>query len=174
MRVTVRQGEPGDLEAVRRVARRAWEAAYGDVLAGETIDRAMDEWYSAEVVRERLSREAGLFLVATPAADTGAGRGEDDVVGYVDGLLRDGDAVIGALNVHPDWWREGAGGRLLDRAVPSLAEQGASRARARALADNDVGRSFYESRGYVVVERGEDHLFGETVPAVTYARELSR
>jgi ribosomal protein S18 acetylase RimI-like enzyme len=168
--VTVREGEPGDLESVRRVARRAWEAAYGDVLGGETVDRAMAEWYSVEVVRERLTREAGLFLVAVAGGSDGD---TGEVVGYVDVLLRDGDAVIGALNVHPDWWREGAGGRLLDRALPSLAELGATRARARALAANDVGRSFYESRGYSVVERGEDDLFGEAVPAVTYARELS-
>jgi ribosomal protein S18 acetylase RimI-like enzyme len=168
MEPTVRRGEPGDLAAVRRVARRAWEAAYGGFLAGETIDRAMAEWYGAEVVRERLTRQAGRFLVAVADADT---RGT--VVGYVDALLRDGDAVIAALNVHPDRWGEGAGGRLLDRALPPLTSRGATRARARALANNDVGRSFYESRGYVVVERGEDHLFGEPVPAVTYARELS-
>lgn len=170
MRVTVREGDSGDVAAVRRVARGAWEAAYSDVLTAETVDRAMAEWYSVEVVRERLTREAGLFLVAV-AGDSDGDAGE--VVGYVDTLLRDGDAVIGALNVRPDWWREGAGSRLLDRAVPPLAQQGATRARARALAANDVGRSFYESRGYSVVERGEDDLFGETVPAVTYARELS-
>jgi len=161
--VTVREAEPGDVSAVQRVARRAWRAAYGDTLDAETIDRAMGEWYGDATVSDRISRASGLFLVAAT---------DDRVGGYVDASLRDGDAVVGALNVDPDWWREGVGGRLLDRAVATLDDRGAERVRARALADNDVGRSFYESRGFTVHSEGEDELFGRTAAAVTYVREL--
>lgn len=161
--VTVRKAELGDVPAVQRVARRAWETAYGDFLDAETIDRAMSEWYGDATVRDRITRDSGLFLVAET---------DDRVGGYVDASLQNGDAVVGALNVDPDWWREGVGSRLLDRAVGALAERGAERVRARALAANDVGRSFYESRGFTVGSRGEDELFGRTAAAVTYVREL--
>lgn len=161
--VTVRAAEQGDMPAVQRVARRAWEAAYGDTLDAETIDRAMSEWYGDATVSDRITRESGLFLVAAT---------DDRVGGYVDASLRNGDAVVGALNVDPDWWRKGVGGRLLDRAVEALADRGAERVRARALAANDVGRSFYESRGFTVHSEGEDELFGRTAAAVTYVREL--
>ncbi len=163
MNVTVRRAEQGDVPAIQRVARRAWEAAYGEVLDAETIDRAMTEWYGDATVSDRIARDSGVFLVAAP---------DDRVEGYVDASLRDGDAVVGALNVDPDWWREGVGGRLLDRAVGMLADRGAGRVRARALAANNVGRSFYESRGFTVDSRGEDELFGRTASAVTYVREL--
>ncbi len=50
-----------------------------------------------------------------------------------------------------------------------LRERAVVRVETTVLAGNDVGRSFYESRGFAVSEAYDDDLFGETVRALTYA-----
>ncbi|PSQ10572.1 hypothetical protein BRC98_05090, partial [Halobacteriales archaeon QS_7_68_65] len=114
------------------------------------------------------------------------------VIGYVGGGVPEDDrGAVGALYVDPDRRGEGhaseasvstgdehsessggIGTRLFERELDALAERGATRVTIRVLAANTLGRSFYESRGFEVVETSEDDLFGETRAAVTYAREI--
>lgn len=180
--VTVRQSMPADVSGIQRVARRGWEAAYGDFLAETTIERAIDEWYASEGVREQITRGDVAHFVACETND-GAGRASGDqtdpgaveerIVGYVGGgIPEDERGSVGALYVDPDRWEEGVGTRLFERELDALAERGASRVTIRVLAANTIGRSFYESQGFEVVETGEDDLFGETRAAVTYARDI--
>lgn len=74
--VTVRQSLPEDVPDIRRIARRGWEAAYGDFLAAETIERAMDEWYAGDTIHEQITRGGDV------AHFVAVGEG---IVGYVGG-----------------------------------------------------------------------------------------
>ncbi|EMA42441.1 GNAT family N-acetyltransferase [Halococcus saccharolyticus] len=183
--VTVRQSTPVDVAGIQRVARRGWAAAYGDFLAEGTIDRAMDEWYASERVREQITRGDVAHFVACETGDvSGSVSGErtdpraveEQVVGYVGGGIPDTNererGAVWTFYVDPDWWGEGIGTRLFERELDALRERGASRVTVRVLAANTVGRSFYESQGFEVAETGEDDLFGETRAAVTYARDI--
>jgi GNAT superfamily N-acetyltransferase len=102
--------------------------------------------------------------------------GEDGaVVGDAGGWVPDADdpeRVVGALYVDPDRWGAGIGTRLFERALDALREQGVTRVTIRVLAENAVGRSFYESLGFEVAAESAEDLFGETRPAVTYASEI--
>ena len=181
--VTVRQSMPTDVAGIQRVARRGWEAAYGELLAEETIERAMNEWYAGESIREQITGGDVAHFVACepPRVSNGASGKQRDpravadgaVIGYVGGGVPEDDrGAVGALYVDPDRWGEGIGTRLFERELDALAERGATRVTIRVLAANTLGRSFYESRGFEVVETSEDDLFGETRAAVTYAREI--
>jgi len=160
--VTVRPADTGDVPGIRRVARRGWHAAYEDVLAPETIEAKLDEWYDPETVRGYLEREdVGYFV----AVDDGR------VLGYATGGPSDkGEDVgfLGAIYVDPDHWGEGIGSRLLDRIESFLAERGYERLRFRVLAENDVGTSFYRSRGYEAVEETETELADEVAPELVF------
>ncbi|WP_049901748.1 GNAT family N-acetyltransferase [Halococcus agarilyticus] len=182
--VTVRQSAPADVAGIQRVARRGWEAAYGEFLAVATVERAMDEWYASESVREQIVDGGVAHFVACETGDVSEGtdgkrtdpRAVEQVVGYVGGGIPDanepGRGAVWTFYVDPDRWGRGIGTRLFERELDALRERGATRVTIRVLAANAVGRSFYESQAFEVVERGEDDLFGETRAAVTYARDI--
>ena len=162
--VTVHESTPEDVPGIRYIARRGWEAAYGDFLAAATIERAMDEWYASDTVRGQVEREAVAHFVAVE---------DGEVVGYVGGGISEGErGAVWTFYVDPDRWGEGIGTRLFERELDALRERGATYVTIRVLAANAVGRSFYESQDFEVAEEGRDDLFGKSQPAVTYAGDI--
>jgi len=164
--VTVRETTVEDAPAVRRIADAGWRAAYGDVLARETIDVAMAEWYDPEATRTAIEREDGVHLVAErdPAGVMGfaaGGPGEDPDV-----------AALGAIYVAPDRWREGIGTALFEAFEAACRERGHEELRFRVLAENEVGIAFYRSRGYDPVTEEETELFGEQVRELAFRGTL--
>lgn len=160
--VTVRPADPRDVPGVQRVARRGWHAAYEDVLSAATIEAKLEEWYGQASIREYVEREDVGYFVATA---------DGQVLGYASGgPSEEGDDVgfLGAIYVDPDRWGEGIGSRLLDRVESFLADRGYERLRFRVLAENDVGTSFYRSRGYEVVEETETELGGEVADELVF------
>jgi GNAT superfamily N-acetyltransferase len=72
------------------------------------------------------------------------------------GLMLSRDAVaapnageVGALYVHPEWWRRGVGRRLLDASLAFLQQQGFTEAILWTLEDNASARAFYEAEGWI-------------------------
>ncbi|WP_135806131.1 GNAT family N-acetyltransferase [Halorussus marinus] len=164
MTLDVRVAVPDDAPAVRRVARASWLAAYDDVVAEETIEAAIADWYDVADLRASIGRADARMLIAE--------RG-DEVVGFGQALVAEPTDEAGAelarLYVHPDRWNEGIGSTLLDRLEDWLRERGADGVRLAVLADNDAANAFYESRGYRRVDSREMDLKGETVD--DYVRE---
>jgi len=159
---TVREATVDDIEAIQRVARRAWHETYG-FLDEEIVEEMLAQGYSTEFLEEAIERpELTLFV---------AGR-DGEVVGYAS-CERPDEEGIGqvSLYVDPDHWGEGFGTALLEQAESYLRELGASAVEDAVLADNEVGTAFYEPRfeqvGETTVELG-----GEQLPAVVYRREL--
>lgn len=62
--VTVREATVDDVEAIHRVAKRGWNAAYDDLLSDDAIDAALAEWYDAETTRELVRRDGIAYFVA--------------------------------------------------------------------------------------------------------------
>lgn len=166
-RVSVRSATRDDVPAIRRIARRSWRTAYGHFLDEETVATALEEWYDPENLHERLAARDVTVLVATR---------DDAVVGFCSGVGESGalDYVVelGALYVDPDEWRSGAGTALLGRFEDEHRRDGCEAIRAEVLADNDAGRSFYDDRGYEVVEEHELALFGESVRVLVLRNEF--
>lgn len=151
----IRDATTADVEGVRRVARRGWRAAYSEILAPETIERALAEWYDPDLIREAIDRRDGTYVVAEES---------ETILGYASGgLHEEGSASLSAIYVDPDRWSEGIGTALLDAVTDSLRERGAASLRVRVLGDNDVGRSFYRSSGFERVDEQRTALFGEQV-----------
>ncbi|MFC7155896.1 GNAT family N-acetyltransferase [Halomarina halobia] len=157
--VTVRPATPDDVPGIRRIARRGWEAAYGDFLADETVERALAEWYAPAFVRDAVERDGTIYRVAVA---------DGEVVGYATGRVDDVGRLT-SLYVDPDRWGEGIGTRLLEAVFDRLRERGVGRLEVRVLAVNEVGRAFYESRGLEPVAEAETDLFGASHREVVYA-----
>lgn len=142
--MAVRPATLDDVQVVRDIARETWHAAYDDVVGAGAVDRQVDEWYAPDVVEEWVTREKGHYLVAEQ---------DGTVLGYAAGGPSEdgpGDGVVTAIYVRPDHWGEGVGSALLETLHDRLRDDGCSSVWLAVIADNDVGRSFYEAHGYEV------------------------
>ena len=184
MTVTVRPARPEDVSAVQRIAHAGWRAAYGDFLDDDTLEHVRETWHTRETFRRSVERTDVPFFVACERDDAGEDGGDagaadaDDaderVVGYASGGFPDdaAHAVVGTLYVDPLRWGEGYGTALFERVLDALRARGADRVEIEVFAENDVGRSFYESRGFAVVAEGTETIAGETARVVTYAADV--
>lgn len=162
---TVREATLEDVGDIVGIARRAWHDTYGPILEAETIETALEEWYQSEGVRSAIEDESVAYFVAE---DSGA------VVGYLSGKPEgDGEtATIGALYADPERRGEGIGTALLARFEAVCQESECNRVELRALSDNEIGGSFYRSRGFEAVGTDETELFGEQVTETLFCRPL--
>jgi len=162
---TVRDADVDDIDTIHRIAERGWNAAYGHILSTETIETALEAWYTVDGTRAAIERNDVTYFVAEH---------DGEVVGYASGSSADDDgvAVLGAIYVDPDYWGAGIGTALLEVFEACCRERGDETVRFRVLSGNDVGASFYVSHGYEVVETEEVELFGQTVSEDVYRGEI--
>lgn len=161
----VREAMPEDASAVRRVATASWHEAHDHVLGSESVDELLDRWYAVDDLRDSIAESTPPMFVAD----------DGDVVGFAQGsATEDGpaDAAVGRIYVHPDRWGEGYGSQLLARLFDALRAEGHEDVWLAVLADNDVGRSFYDDHGFAVHEERSVELAGQSVEDVVLARDL--
>lgn len=162
----IRRATPDDAAGIRRVADEAWHEAYAELLHEETIETAIEEWYDLDRLSDGLADSAG---------DTFVAENEETIIGFATGAPGgddEGEAVLPAIYVHPDHWRDGIGSALLDRVTDALVAEGFDRLSLSVLAENDVGRSFYERHGFEPRDEYETRLFGQRVTETELVTEL--
>jgi GNAT superfamily N-acetyltransferase len=161
----VRPATTDDIEAIQSVAEAGWTAAYDAFLESETIQTAMEEWYDSALTHESINHDDIGYFVAER---------EGPVVGFASVTTADEPAVasLGALYVAPEHWRSGIGSGLLDRAEAWAQKRGATRLHLGVIAENDIGVSFYRTRGYEQIDELETDLFGETVSECRFQKHL--
>jgi ribosomal protein S18 acetylase RimI-like enzyme len=158
--MNLREATDDDVDAVRRVAERSWEADYPDIVSRETASEGVEQWYGADRVREELARAETALLVA---------EGDGEVVGFAHAVWGGEEGTVLRLYVDPDHRRAGVGGELLEATVARLREEGVDRVKATVLAENDPGNAFYEAHGFereprtqeteIAGERHEEHVW---------------
>ncbi|WP_101298014.1 GNAT family N-acetyltransferase [Halegenticoccus soli] len=161
----IRPARTDDIEAIQRVARRAWEATYADVLGEETIAETLAEWYSETTLRGALDTPGTAFLVADDAGE---------IVGFCHGVVEADRGDILRMYVDPDRWHEGIGTRLHERMRDDLLDFNMKELQAIVLADNEMGNEFYRRLGFEKVDEGEVTMGEETYAENVYAKELDR
>jgi ribosomal protein S18 acetylase RimI-like enzyme len=153
--VPVRDARPTDAERIAKVAETAWHAAYGDFLPDDAIEETVAEWYDPPSLRDSIDRDDGGFVIYETTDPEGGDTPESRVVGFLQAGYREsvGNVVLGRIYVLPDYWGEGVGSAMLERVVDDLRAAGRERISAVVLADNEVGRAFYDARGFAEVDR---------------------
>jgi len=158
---SVRAATTADAEAIRRVARAGWHAAYDGILGPDTVAETVDRWYDPDRIAADARRSSRPFFVAVEAGT---------VVGFAAAADADepGRFSLYRLYVHPDRWERGVGTRLLDRVVAAVRGRGATELSLSVLAGNDRAVAFYEERGFERIGTVVDESFG--VPRHEYVR----
>jgi len=152
---------------------RAWQEAYAGVLPDEVLDRVTVDPEPAEVDN---------WLERLPDGDDpGVAYGADvsgEVRGYIfvrwastKPFVGPAEAGLKEVYVHPDWWGGGLGTELVGAGVDALPPTVEALA-LEALADNELGRSFYESRGFALDGHSEIAIGEDSYETVIYRRPL--
>ena len=139
--MVVRAATEGDFEGIARVLVASWAWGFAGVLPPEFIARRGDVAERAEALRKRWSGR-DLFLVAEE---------EGRILGMANELVGPGlpgfDAEILGLYVHPDVARRGIGRSLVREMARGFRAKGHRSLAIHTLAENRIGRGFYEGLG---------------------------
>lgn len=159
----VREATTDDVEGVRTVARRSWETDYPAILNRESVDEAVESWYTPERLRFDAESDDAMLLVAADETEgiTGFAHAIEGENGDVATLLR--------LYVDPGHRGRGLGTQLLDAVCERLDERGCSRLEAMVLERNEPGNAFYRSYGLGRDRVGATTIDDETHDEVVYA-----
>lgn len=130
MTVDVRVAEQGDADAVADVLITSRRAAYPAVPASVHPDDETRTW-----VRRHLLEEYEVWVATAETA--------------VVGVLALQDDWVEQLYVLREWSGKGLGGRLLERAK----ERSPGGLQLWTFVSNETARTFYEHRGFIVVEQ---------------------
>jgi GNAT superfamily N-acetyltransferase len=91
--------------------------------------------------------------------------------GAVGGVSVD-DEWLRTLYVLPEYWSHGVGSALLVHGLGRMRERGAKRAKLWTLEGNELGRRFYERRGWTLTDKTRIVPFPPNPIDVQYAIEL--
>ena len=155
----IRPATADDLDGINRVARASWEADYPEILSRETVSAGVDEWYGAAAFADELEWAHTLAFVATA---------DDEPVGFVHAMWAGEEGHVLRLYVHPDHRREGVGTALLERVRSELYDRDIERIDAMVLADNELGKAFYERFGFEAADESETTIGGEQYRETRY------
>jgi len=169
--VEIREVEESDLEGIRDLNMASWLEAYGGIIPEEKIREEVD--YTKESLNTKKDDEKLVFLVAE--AD---GRvvgtinfcwGDENTHEFVN--LDEEEAQLRAVYLHPEYWQQGIGTELFEQGLELLPDR-IETLKVECLKDNEVGRNFYDSKGFTVVNEREIDLFGDKYPTVIEQLEL--
>ncbi len=134
--VSVRPAIPSDAPDFARIQLAAWQVSHADAL-GADILAALDVDAVAEQWRTTVATPPGQeFAVFTALV-------RDEVVGFC--AVSPGQIV--ALEVHPNYQRQGHGSRLLSASVDRIRQAGATTISTWILSDNQGRKDFFGSAG---------------------------
>ena len=140
--VEFRAARPGDGAAVRQVALASWPATYAGLYEPGEIADFLERHYDLERLEAQIARLPETRSVRFEVAELG-GR----VAGFLQGGWQDGRARVSRLYLHPEFWRAGIGGRLLERFEAEARAAGATSLAVECHSGNAVGLGFYARHG---------------------------
>lgn len=158
--------------ACQAVIADAWRAAFDHIVTAEVLDRMAAQPDSPELGEryEELDDAKGVALFA--------GTIEGRVIGTATSVwdadrsksfVGDHDAELRTLYIHPDHWGHGHGSELLS-VVESALPGDRRRLVLETFEANDMGRGFYESNGFVLVDEHTFEIGERAYPTVVYAK----
>lgn len=165
MEITYRRATPEDAESIRRVATKSWHATYDSIIGSEAVEETIDEWYELDGLASSITRDGAPMFLAIA----------DRAIGFAQGgRSNDGPAgaTVSRIYVVPEQWGSGCGSELLNRLFEEFRAVGHDSVWLAVMAENEVGRSFYDSHDFRVHEKQTVKLAGQPVEELVLVRDL--
>ncbi len=150
---TVRFASAADVAAIQSVARQTWARTYAGLIPEQVQSRLLGSWYSGISLERAIASENSWFIVSEL---------NSEIVGFAQFVLRsDGLGELTRIYVLPKHQGKGIGMQLLKSGVQALKERGVRDLRVVVERDNQIGRRFYESRGFAWLRDLENEIRDE-------------
>lgn len=161
---TARRATPEDSKRIAEIQVEGWQAAYRGIIPDDYLD-SLDSEKRSSIWNQLIGDECGEVCVAVT---------DNAVTGFCHLIpSRDADSEgafeIAAIYVDPKAWRQGYGSSLCEVALQSAFLHGSPWVTLWVLAENHLGRRFYEAMGFFPdgVTKSEE-LRGLTLEEVRY------
>jgi ribosomal protein S18 acetylase RimI-like enzyme len=169
--LTLRSAKRDDARAIAQIHVAAWRAAYrglmpDDYLAALSVDARTTMWQNA-LGRATPAQVALAEIDGTLAGFCSYGPTRDEEPPEV--------AEIYAVNIHPDYWRRGAGRLLCEHALREAAAREHSAITLWVMTGNERARGFYERLKFAPdgALRTNSELIGRPFDELRYRKAIA-
>lgn len=162
--VKVRRAEREDAETIRRLLIKTWHHTYDSLMGPEEVTKITGAWHAIETLREQISADDQLFLVAEL---------DGEIAGHAYAL----EDAPGTLNLSRLYILPSAQGKGLGRALLEHVEQHFPDSKTMHLEVHErqhQAHRFYKANGFEVIGKTA-HCGGDSdVPALIMEKKLAR
>lgn len=151
----IRKAHLEDIKQVQDVAKTSWNATYEGIIPLDVQENFLNTAYNDERMKQRIERSI-LFVAEI----------EDKIVGFANfsPVRVDGKAELGAIYLYPEVQGKGIGSALLQKGIYDL--EGIKEIYINVEKDNNIGKTFYEAKGFKVVKEFDEELDGHILKTV--------
>lgn len=163
MNYVIRQLEERDIASVQAVAKESWHATYDGIIPLPIQDNFLNSAYSDEMMRRRMDF-SNLFVVDF----------DKMIVGFANfsPVFDSGKVELGAIYLLPAYQGIGLGTALLTHGIDYL--RGAREIYINVEKDNDIGKRFYQSKGFEVIEEFTENFDGHELQTIRMMLKLGK
>lgn len=153
--VIIRKMHVEDIPQVQDVAKKSWNATYEGIIPFEIQEKFLKVAYNNDRMKQRLERSF-LFVAEI----------DSNVVGFANfsPVNDEGKAELGAIYLYPEYQGKGIGSALLQKGINEL--EGVEEIYINVERDNEIGKSFYDAKGFQVLKEFDDDFEGHTLKTV--------
>lgn len=147
--VIIRTMHVEDIPQVQDVAKKSWNATYEGIIPFEIQEKFLKVAYNNDRMKQRLERSF-LFVAEI----------DSNVVGFANfsPVYDEGKAELGAIYLYPEYQGKGIGSALLQKGINEL--EGVEEIYINVERDNEIGKSFYDAKGFQVLKEFDDDFEG--------------
>ncbi|MER2048318.1 MAG: GNAT family N-acetyltransferase [Solibacillus sp.] len=153
--VIIRKMHVEDIPQVQDVAKKSWNATYEGIIPFEIQEKFLKVAYNNDRMKQRLERSF-LFVAEI----------DSNVVGFANfsPVNDEGKAELGAIYLYPEYQGKGIGSALLQKGINEL--EGVEEIYINVERDNEIGKSFYDAKGFQVLKEFDDDFEGHILKTV--------
>lgn len=144
-----------DTPQVQKVAKLSWNATYDAIIPVDVQERFLKNAYSGDMMSRRIQNS--VMLIAEQ---------EGVVVGFANfsRVNEAGESELAAIYLIPDAQGQGIGTALLLKGINILDD--AKIIVLTVEAANHIGKTFYEAKGFTVIDEFEEDFDGHTLQSI--------
>ncbi|MGG0716973.1 GNAT family N-acetyltransferase [Robertmurraya massiliosenegalensis] len=155
MTYVIRESQIDDVKQIQEIARKSWHATYEGIIPLEIQNQFLSSAYNEEMLQRRISHS--LFLVAEE---------KEKIIGFANfsPVKAEGEMELGAIYLTPEHQGKGVGGALLHKGVELSPD--ARKVFINVEMDNQIGKRFYEAKGFKVISEFDENFDGHVLKTV--------
>jgi ribosomal protein S18 acetylase RimI-like enzyme len=161
--ITIEKVKPEDALEVKQLLSETWADTYAGILSQQTIQTVTTAWHSPHLLAQQAQNPDLYFAIAQD--ENGKKLGLITI-----GKAEDNALMLYRLYVHPDFQRQGIGGKLVEAAL--LEFPAAKLMRLEVEAENKKGIAFYLKNGFKEIARKDEAVEGEVLKVIVMEKSL--